>query len=344
MQRNLRLFLILVLLPVGAFAQTGGRTVFNFLENSSSARIAALGGALPSIADNDLSIAFFNPSLISPILNNHLALNYTDFYQTIQYGDAAYSHSYDKLGSFVAGMQFVNYGTFTSTDEAGNNIGSFGAGEYAFSVGWGRRLDSLFSIGADLKFIYSSLEIYHSYGIAADVSVTCFPDSRSSLSFIVRNIGRQLMPYPESPIQPIPFELQLAYSNLLKHLPVRYSIVLHDLQRWNLRYDDPSTGASESVTGEIVKQDKLTNILDEGMRHLVIGLEFMPTKNFTVRAGYNHQRRKEIALDSRASTVGFSWGFGLRVKKININYARSTWHLNGSPNYISVTANLSDLF
>src|ERR1035437_9817593 len=151
MQRNLKLFIISILLPVSVFAQTGGRTVFNFLNNSSSARIAALGGVAPSIADNDLSIAFFNPSLISPELNNHLALNYTDFYQTIQYGDVAYAHTYDKLGSFVAGMQFVNYGKFTSTDDAGNDIGSFGAGEYAFSLGWGRRLDSLFSIGADLK-------------------------------------------------------------------------------------------------------------------------------------------------------------------------------------------------
>jgi hypothetical protein len=344
MQRNLKLFIISILLPVCVFAQTGGRTVFNFLNNSSSARIAALGGVTPSIADNDLSIAFFNPSLISPELNNHLALNYTDFYQTVQYGDVAYAHTYDKLGSFVAGMQFVNYGKFTSTDDAGSDIGSFGAGEYAFSLGWGRRLDSLFSIGADLKFIYSSLEIYHSYGIAADISATYFPDSRSSLSFVVRNVGRQLTPYQESTIQPVPFELQLAYSSLLKHLPLRYSIVLHDLQRWNLRYNDPSTATSDPVTGETVKQDKLTNLLDEGMRHLVIGLEFIPVKNFTVRVGYNHQHRKEMALDSRASTVGFSWGFGIRVKKININYARSTWHLNGSPNYISVTANLSDLF
>ena len=344
MHRNLKLFIISILLPVGVFAQTGGSTVFNFLNNSASARIAALGGAIPSIADNDLSIAFFNPSLISPELNRHLSLNYTDFYQSVQYGDAAYSKSFDKLGSFVAGMQFVNYGKFTSTDEAGNDIGSFGAGEYAFSLGWGRRLDSLFSIGADLKFIYSSLEIYRSFGIAADVSATYFPDSRSSLSFIVRNVGRQLSPYQESSVQPVPLELQLAFSRQLKHLPLRYSIVMHDLQRWDLRYDDPAAASTDPVTGEAVKQDKLTNVLDEGMRHLVLGVEFMPIKNFTIRAGYNHQRRKEMKLESRASTVGFSWGFGLRVKKISINYARSRWHLNGSPNYISVTANLSDLF
>jgi hypothetical protein len=344
MQQIKKLLLILILLPVGALAQTGGSTAFNFLNNSSSARVAALGGVAPSIADNDLSIAFFNPSLISPELNNHLALNYTDFYQTIQYGDVAYAKTYDKLGSFVAGMQFVNYGKFSETDEAGNDIGSFSAGEYAFSLGWGRRLDSLFSIGADLKFIYSSLEIYHSYGIAADIAATYYPDSRSSLSFVVRNVGRQLTPYQGSTIQPIPFEIQLAFSSLLKHLPLRYSIVLHDLQRWNLRYDDPLTSTADPVTGETVKQDRLTNLLDEGLRHLVIGLEFMPVKNFAIRVGYNDQRRKEMALDSRASTVGFSWGLGLRVKKININYARSTWHLNGSPNYISITANLSDLF
>jgi len=49
-----------------------------------------------------------------------------------------------------------------------------------------------------------------------------------------------------------------------------------------------------------------------------------------------------MKLDTKSSTVGFSWGFGIRIKKISIDYARSTWHLNGSPNYLTISANLSD--
>jgi hypothetical protein len=45
---------------------------------------------------------------------------------------------------------------------------------------------------------------------------------------------------------------------------------------------------------------------------------------------------------SRPGFVGFSWGFGLKVSKFNFNYARAAYHLNGSPNYISLSTNLGD--
>jgi len=136
--------------------------------------------------------------------------------------------------------------------------------------------------------------------------------------------------------------LLLPVSRKLEHLPLRYNILLHDLQRWNLRYTDPSKTSTDPLTGDPVKQDKFMNILDEGLRHVILGIELTPVNRFVLRLGYNPQLRKEMKLDTKASTVGFSWGFGIRIKKISIDYARSTWHLNGSPNYFTISANLSD--
>jgi hypothetical protein len=67
-------------------------------------------------------------------------------------------------------------------------------------------------------------------------------------------------------------------------------------------------------------------------------------RNLSIGAGYNYQRRQEMKVESKTATVGFSWGFGVRISKFHINYARSTYHLNGSPNYISITTCLSDFF
>jgi hypothetical protein len=39
--------------------------------------------------------------------------------------------------------------------------------------------------------------------------------------------------------------------------------------------------------------------------------------------------------------VGFSWGVGLRIYKFKINYARSTYHQVGSPNYLSLTFDIN---
>ena len=41
---------------------------------------------------------------------------------------------------------------------------------------------------------------------------------------------------------------------------------------------------------------------------------------------------------------GFSWGIGIRISKFHFSYARSAYHLAGSPNYITLTTNLSDFF
>ena len=35
---------------------------------------------------------------------------------------------------------------------------------------------------------------------------------------------------------------------------------------------------------------------------------------------------------------------GIRISKFHFNYARSAYHLAGSPNYISVTTNFSDFY
>ena len=80
------------------------------------------------------------------------------------------------------------------------------------------------------------------------------------------------------------------------------------------------------------------------MRHIIIAGEFSPSKNFFVRLGYNYQRRQELKVTSKLSTVGFSWGFGLRISRFMFSYARSAYHLAGSPNFITISTNLKDFY
>ena len=75
---------------------------------------------------------------------------------------------------------------------------------------------------------------------------------------------------------------------------------------------------------------------------MVFGVEFLPSKSFTLRAGYNYQRRQELKFDSKASTVGFSAGFGLKIKRFRLDYGISRFHLAGSSNLFSLSINLND--
>lgn len=326
-------------------AQIGGNRTFAFLNLPGSPRVAALGGNFTSIDDNDLVFGLNNPSLITKEMHNALSLNFVNYFADVNYGVASYSRTYDKVGSFAASMQYVNYGTFIYTDETGllpDNQSEFSAGEYAFVIGWGRRLDSLFSIGANLKTIYSSFETYNSLALGVDVSGTYHARSGFTASLIGRNIGRQLTTFTGSDVEPLPFEIQAALSKKLNHLPFRYSLLLTNLQKWDLTYNDPNDDVYDPFTGEKQEKSSIGEFADKAFRHLVIGGEFMPTKNFSIQFGYNYQRRHELKVESRKGTVGLSWGFGFKISKFRFNYARSAYHLTGSPNFLSIAVNLSD--
>lgn len=337
-------FISLTLLLSTSMAQTGGNQAYKFLNLTNSPRVAALGGNFLSISDNDILLTLSNPSLIKPSMSKNLGFSFVDYYTDVNYGFAIYSHDFKNLGTYTAAFQYGSYGDFTYADETGSTGGTFKANDLAFNLGWARALDSNFSIGANLKFIHSSMETYTSYGVGVDVAGTYHkPETGFSVSLIGRNIGTQLKPYVSGQNEALPFELQLGLSNKLKHLPFRYSILLTNLQKWDLTYVDPNDPNQQydPITNQPVEKTEVGKFFDKSMRHIVIGGEFLPFKSLAIRAGYNYQRRKELGVSSRMSTVGFSWGVGIKISKFQINYARSAYHLSGSPNFISITTNLS---
>lgn len=348
MKNILHTFILSLLLGwvvIPAIAQTGGDHTYSFLNLTHAPRVAALGGNFLAIYDNDVLLTLTNPSLITKEMSNSLGMSFTDYYSDISYGYAIYSRDLGKLGAFTGGFQYASYGSFTYADETGATAGEFNANDLAFNLGWGRALDSSFSIGANLKLIHSAYESYTSYGIGVDVAGSYHkPGSGLTVSLVGRNIGTQLKPYVAEESESLPFELQLGMSKKLKHMPFRYSILLTNLQQWDLTYNDPNDPDQQydPITNEPIEKSEVSQFFDKALRHVVIGGEFLPFKSLSIRAGYNYQRRQELGVNSRMSTVGFSWGVGIKISKFQFNYARSAYHLSGSPNFISVSANLSD--
>ena len=164
------LSLVLIILSNTANAQIGGNNTYEFLNLTSSARIASMGGDFLTINDNDITLVESNPSLINPSMSNKLGVAYVDFFSDVNYGFATYAKSFNNVGSFAASMKYISYGKFDYATVTGERTGQFNAGETALNIGWGRQLDTLFSIGANLKFIYSSLESYNSFGLAVDIA------------------------------------------------------------------------------------------------------------------------------------------------------------------------------
>jgi hypothetical protein len=323
------LLLFLTLSPL--FSQTGGDNVYEFLNLTHSGLVSSLGGTNVSLKGNNLNMAYHNPALLNSGMNNSLALNYVNYFAGINFGLAMYSHSYPGVGNFAAGMTYLNYGTFTETDASGVITGDFSASEYAFSLIYSWQIDSLFTIGANFKPVLSHLENYTSFGFAFDIGASWHNTSNLfSAGMVIRNAGLQLTSYAGEQRQKLPFEVQAGISQRLAHAPFRFSLTLKHLEKYDLthQYDAPGTTTAE--------KSKSSEIAENIMRHAVVGVELIPHKNFYISAGYNYQRRRELQVDSKVSTVGLSWGFGINTSWMDIEFGRATYHLAGSSTHLSL--------
>ena len=78
------------------------------------------------------------------------------------------------------------------------------------------------------------------------------------------------------------------------------------------------------------------------LRHIIISGELnLFNDNLYLRGGFNFQRRFNMTIDSYGGLVGFSFGVGMKVSKINLSYSRSSYHLSGQLNSFSFSTNLS---
>jgi len=307
----------------------GGDAVYDFLNLTTSARIGALGGNQVGMMDNDLNLTYYNPASLTDTVNNYLALNYVLYFADINYGYAAYAHTFDKVGTFSAGIHYINYGQFDYADETGNINNTFSAGEYAILLTYSRKLSNRFNVGITMKPVISNFESYNSFGLAFDIGFMYSSAKKLfNAGITLKNFGSQITIYNET-TEPLPMDLQVGMSIKLAHAPFRFYVTAQDLLNYDLSYTLPD------------EEENSSNFGVNFMKHMIFGFEFTPFKNFYLAAGYNYRRRKELAVEAKASTVGFSWGFGFRVYKFRFSYGSAKYHLAGSSNIFSISADLS---
>ena len=327
-----------------AYAGPGGRNTWEFLNLTSSARVASLGGKNISLRDGDLNMVFHNPSLLDSTMHNHLVLNYVNYFADINYGYASWAYNTKNRGTFSAGIHYINYGKFTEADRSGIITGNFSANENSLNFSWAKAVGNYFSTGATLKIINSTFEQYKSSGAALDAGINYYnPGNYFSASLVIKNLGTQITSwYSGAEKEPLPFELQLGMTKQLAHAPLRFSLVYQHLQEFNLDRNKPAAEDDQPHDNSFFS--KLETIGNEMLRHIVVGAEFIPTPAFSLHAGYNNLRRYELKIDDKASLAGLSWGFGIRIDRFRLGFAQARYHLGGSSNHFSVTTNLSGFY
>ncbi len=326
-----------------ANAQIGGRSVYNFLTLSPSARHTMMGGAYITVKDDDPSIAFGNPSVLNPTMHNKISLSTVAYPGKINHGVGSYAR-YNGKFTWNTGFQYITYGNFTRTDPNGTVLGTFNANEFAVFYGMAYEVEK-YSFGGNAKFIYSGLDGNISTGMAFDLAANYTDTAKMfSASLVLKNIGFQFNSHTGSPREPIPFDIQIGISKRLKYMPFRFNMVVHNLWRWDIRYDDPTLQDDGGIFG----QDSTSgggagDFFDNFFRHFIFGGEFYFGKSFRVGFAYNHLKRQELAVNYqnyKRGFAGFSFGFGFDVKQFEINYGFAKTHVASGIHHFTLNIDL----
>ena len=342
MKKIFLLFFILVSLSK-SFAQIGGTNTYQFLTVQPNARIAALGGSGIANPDNDMNLAIQNPSLLNSEMNNQATFNYVSYVAGIGAGYAGFAHHFDSIGTFAFGIQYINYGDFVKTNESGDIIGTFHAGEYNLQLSYARKYKD-FSFGGSLKLINSTLEQYNSYGVATDVSATYYNKKNLvTLTGVISNFGTQIKTYRPDNNETLPLNIQLGISKKLLKAPFRFSAIINHIENpGGLMYQNANKPGltKDLVTG----QTQLENISigQKALSHLNLSAEIILSKSFYIAFGYNYLRRWELQLDQYGGFSGYSWGFGLKISKFQLAYAHSGYSVGYGTDHFSFIFNVGD--
>lgn len=329
-----QLLLLGCMLPLLLWSQIGGRTPFDFMRLNASGRIVALGGENVSTMDNDLHFAYNNPALLNDSMHAHLGLSVSNYLGDLTLGYAGYSRTSEKLGSWHAGIHYLSAGKFDGYDALGNPTTGYTAGAYAFIVGLSRELGP-FRYGANLKYMWMTLASGYSQvtsAVALDLGAAYTSKNKLFMAGLaVKNTGVMLSsPVVGGTNEGLPLEVQVGFSNKLQYMPLRFSVTFTNLEHPNLIFEDPDRAPEFDLNGQPVEEPN--PFLDNLVRHVVLGGEFLLGNSLRIRGGYRHLRRQELKALNRSGLAGFSLGMGMRISRLTFDYGFAPYGVSSNFN------------
>ena len=291
-------------------------TVYNFLRLPVSAHAAALGGDNITIDDDDPTMVFHNPALVSNVSDCSLNLNYMTYMEGVKVASASFVKALRQRATWAVEAQYVDYGSMKQTTAENEVIGKVSAKDIAVGGTFTYALSNKIAGGVTAKFVSSSLAGFNSIGMAVDLGLNYLnPELGLSVSAVARNLGGQLKAY-EDDFEKLPFDLQLGVSKRLGESPLRFSVTMTRLHDWD---------------------DKFVN-------HLVFGAEAFLADNIWIGGGLNPRRSDEMKISDGETEsshgAGLSFGGGLQLERFKLQLAYGKYHVSASSLIINITYTL----
>lgn len=304
--------IILTIMAIAARAQDS-RTGYNFLKLPVSAHAAALGGDNISIIEDDESMIFNNPALLSSVSDKTINLNYMNYMSGANTASAAFNRIIKERASVAASAQFIDYGKMKEVDENNVQTGEFSAKDISIAGYFSYMLTDRIAGGITAKFVTSYIGDYNSIAMGVDLGLNYYdPDKEWSVSLVAKNLGGQMKAYDDQ-YDRMPIDVQLGASKRFAHMPFRISATLVDLNHLDYKF----------------------------INHLVMGADIIISPTIWVGVGYNFRRANEMKIteaDGESSHgAGISFGAGINLERFKLNLAYGKYHVSSS----SILVNLA---
>jgi len=322
---------LILLCLVGRYnAQGQTSDSFTSLQQSSFAKIAGLGGVNTSLYHGGNSFFLYNPALLSDVANDYLSLSYALLPGGAGLSNANYNFNISRLGTFGAGLQYLSYGQIQGYDDTGAPTQVFTPSDFTVSVSHARQANN-FRLGATLKFTNTSISGYNGNAILFDFGgVFIHPQQDFTVGMAIKNFGFVTSEFSATSKTSLPFDVQVGTSIKPEHMPIRFSVTLHQLQQWDLTHDDEEINSFNTA-------------MDNMFRHFVLAAEMILNEHLSILTGYNHLRRKDLRLEQSGGFSGFSIGTSISVKAFQLVYALGGYHVAGNTNTFTLAADLSQI-
>jgi len=356
---------VLLSLAFGSFAQGGGlgtvtkngleipvTTAVPFLRLIPDARSGGMGDVGVAISA-DANATFHNPANLAFIDNKFgVSMSYTPWLRALV-NDIYLAHltgyyKIDKLQTVSASLRYFSLGNIQFTNVNGEDQGQFKPNEFAFDVGYARKLVEIkggggFAAAMALRYIYSNLatgqtvngiDIKPGMAGAADIAFAYNQDfhikkkykTNLSVGLNFSNIGSKIT-YTESAEKDfIPMNMGIG---------TRYSFNFDDYNQLNFAIDankllvPTPTTEDEDNNGILDYREKsvpqaiFTSFGDapggigEEFREVTwsFGMEYWYNQQFAVRFGYFYE------AESKGARQYFSAGLGLRYSVFGLDFS-----------------------
>lgn len=307
--------IILTIMAIAAKAQDS-RTGYNFLKLPVSAHAAALGGDNISIIEDDESMIFNNPALLSSVSDKTINLNYMNYMSGANTASAAFNRIIKERASVAASAQFIDYGKMKEVDENNVQTGEFSAKDISIAGYFSYMLTDRIAGGITAKFVTSYIGDYNSIAMGVDLGLNYYdPDKEWSVSLVAKNLGGQMKAYDDQ-YDRMPIDVQLGASKRFAHMPFRISATLVDLNHLDYKF----------------------------INHLVAGADIIISPTIWVGIGYNFRRANEMKITetdgSSSHGAGLSFGAGINLERFKLNLAYGKYHVSSPSILINLAYSL----